>query len=419
MITFVALLMFVQQGMGWSHSTFLCGLLTLPWVLQSFVQVQVRRLRVLPRFLYLFEAGIFLMLVTLSFSFTGKWNSSYWIFLCLFVLCLFCTAHELAARMLYERMLPPRVQRIYDSSKMFFSQSAVVFTYGVMIVLVGTFEVVLYNHPHAIAQSWSMAVYLLAGVYLLLMIANLLLLPLRPVHARPTPEASSAKGITIRWPSFVTASSWKETCFVILSLFFLLLPQSLMFHTRVLFLMSSVADGGLGCSLQWIGLAQGTVGVIAFSAGLGCGHWLLQHVGRRPWLLSPATPRRLYWSMVIPLGLSPFVYWLMTQWPPSGLLPLCAATAVAQLCFGYGLNSCTTFIRRISGERYRSTISYLYIPLVSLVMLPPMALSGWLLVQHGFERFFAVDALLALPAWLAAHLGWKTSPSSPSPQHVL
>ena len=88
------------------------------------------------------------------------------------------------------------------------------------------------------------------------------------------------------------------------------------------------------------------------------------------------------------------------------LLPLCVAAFIAQFCFGYGLNCTMPFIRFISGERYRSTINYLYIPLISLVMLLPMAASGWLVTRLGFPTFFLLDSLLALPAWLAAYLGW-------------
>ena len=405
MITFVALLMFVQQGVGWGASTFLCSLLTVPWLLRSLFRARLSELRWLPWFILGVEAAIFLMLVALAFSFSGGEGTVTRIFLCLVVLCSLCACHDVASQSFYERLLPTRVQRLYDGSKMFFSQSAVVFTYGAMIMLVGTFEVIYCNYSHAIARSWSMAVYLLAGAYLILLISNLLLLPKggrQDVRQERRPDGDLSSRPALPWQA-----RWKSSSLLlVLSLGLVLLPQSIMFHTRVLFLVAPVSDGGLGCSLQWVGLAQGTVGVMAFSAGLGMGQWLLQHVGRRPWLPSTSAPRRLYWSMVIPLGVSPFIYWLMTQRPPSGLLPLCVATAVAQFCFGYGLNSCTMIVRRISGDRYRSTTSYLYIPLIALVMLPPMALSGWLAGRMGFVRFFTLDALLSLPAWVAAAIAY-------------
>ena len=107
MITFVALLMFLQLGIGWEWSTLLCGLLSLPWVLKSFVREKVRRMGGFAIVLRIVEACIFGTLVALAFSFTTstKWRITL-VFKALLVLCFFCAWHELAARMYYERMPP-------------------------------------------------------------------------------------------------------------------------------------------------------------------------------------------------------------------------------------------------------------------------------------------------------------------------
>jgi long-subunit fatty acid transport protein len=60
--------------------------------------------------------------------------------------------------------------------------------------------------------------------------------------------------------------------------------------------------GGLQCTMQEIGFAQGTVGVIAFSIGLFVGRRLIKHY----------TLPRLFWPMALCIVLSPFVYLGMT-----------------------------------------------------------------------------------------------------------
>ena len=393
MITFVAMLMFLQLGIGWAYSTLFCGLLSLPWVLKSFVRQKVRNMG---RFAYVLrgiEAAIFVMLVLLAFSFNGKPTSRYLVFVSLFVLCLFCAWHELAARMYYERMLRPRQQRYYNGSKMFALQASTIFTYGVMIVVVGSLEVFYHNRRHAIALSWSSAIYLLAGLYLLIILYNFLVLRSPRVGDR---RQHDTIGNAVRAEVHVIdrIAHKPHWITIIVALLFFLLPQSLMFYTRVLFLIAPSLEGGLGCSLQWIGLAQGAVGVMAFSLGLGLGHRLYKR-------------RRRFWPQALCMPLSPFVYYVMTIYPPSELLPLCVATFIAQFCFGLGLNGCLVFVRYISGERYRSTINYLYIPLVSFVMLVPVSASGWLAGRLGFHTFFLIDSLLAIPAWLAAYVGYR------------
>ncbi len=390
MITFVALLMFLQLGIGWAFSTLLCALLSLPWVLKSFFRHKVREVGRFALVLKCLETSIFIVLCLLAFSFNVQQRSAYLIFAILFVLCFLCAWHELAARMYYERMLRPRLQRLYNGPKMFSSQVSTVLTYGVMIVLVGFLEVFYHNRRNAISYSWSTAVYLLAGFYLILVLYNFFCLRRPHVHGRHQRETlGSTVMAEIR---VIDRIAHKPHWFaIVVALAFFLLPQSLMFYTRVLFLMAPASEGGLACSLQWVGLAQGTVGVIAFSLGLGLGYRLL-------------TRRHLFWPQALVMPLSPSFYLLMTQFPPSGLLPLCAATFAAQFCFGLGLTACLLFIRYISGERYRSTINYLYIPLVSLVMFPALAASGWLVERAGFTSFFLIDSLLALPAWLAFYV---------------
>ncbi len=390
MITFVAMLMFLQLGIGWETCTLLCALLTLPWVLKSFVRRKVRQAGRFAIVLRGVEVLIFLTLCLLAFSFNTSKASAYLIFTSLFVLCLLCAWHELAARMYYERMLRPRQQRLYNGPKMFASQVSTILTYGVMIVLVGFLEVFYHNRRNAIPYSWSTAVYLLAGFYLLLVLCNLFTLK-QPRISDASQGETLGDAVRAEIRVIDRIAHKPRWLLVVAALGFYLLPQSLMFCTRVLFLMAPVADGGLGCSLQWVGLAQGTVGVIAFSLGLWLGYRL-------------STRRSLFWPQALAMPLSPVVYLVMTQCPPSALLPLCMATFAAQFCFGFGLNGCMVFVRYISGERYRSTINYLYIPVVSLVMLLPLAISGWLARATGFATFFLIDSLLALPSWLAAYV---------------
>ena len=236
----------------------------------------------------------------------------------------------------------------------------------------------------------------LAGVFMLLVFYNCLVLR-RPSVGDDSRSASLAEAVRSEVQVIDRIARKPYWLAVVSGLFFVLLPQSLMFHTRVLFLLASKAEGGLGCTMLQVGFAQGTIGVMAFSIALAIGHRLLMHRG----------VRRTYWLFAIPMGLSPWVYLLMTVVPPVSLLWLCVATFLAQFFFGLGLNLTVAFVRYISGDRYRNTINYLYIPMVALVMFVPMGISGWLLQRFGFQQFFIIDALCALLSWASAALGYS------------
>ena len=383
-VTYVALLMLLQLGLAPAMATLFSALLFVPWVLKSFMRSWVKRVGHFRQQLHIIEAFLFACLVLLAFSFTSPpfftLNTSFLTFLALFAVSLLCAWHELAARMYYERMLRPVFQRLLTAPKLVSSQVAVIFTYGALIFLVGTLEV----YFRQIRYSWSMGCYMAAGLFLLFSFHHLIWLRSPRVGdngAKHSVGASVKAELRIidrirRQPHW-----WKP----VLVLLLLLLPQGLMFHARVLYLYMSNAKGGLQCTMQEIGFAQGTVGVIAFSAGLFLGRWLI----RRHSLES------LFWPMALCIVLSPFVYLGMTVWPPQALWQLCLCTLSAQLLFGFGISVCRLPVGTISGARYRNTINMLQIPLVSAALFVPMAASGWLVEQMGFSSYFLMNALSA------------------------
>jgi len=178
---------------------------------------------------------------------------------------------------------------------------------------------------------------------------------------------------------------------VLLSLFFLLLPQALMFNTRVFFLLASSERGGLDCSFQDVGFAQGTIGVLAFSLGIALGRSMMREYGNRS----------MFGVTAVVLTLSPVPYLLMALYPQIGdMLMLCCMTFVAQLFFGFGLNVCRVYVPYISEQRYRNVTNFLYLPMVASLMVVPMTLSGWLCMELGYQTFFKLCVAIAPVAWI-------------------
>ena len=393
-VTYVALLMLLQLGLAPAEATFCSALLFVPWVLKSFMRPWVSRAGNLRLMLHLIEALLIVSLVLLALSlksspvhfsfFTFHFPSlrsgaggALFTILALLLVSLLCAWHELVAHMYYERTLRPAFQRLFTVPKLVCSQVAVIFTYGALIFLVGTLEV----YFRQIRYSWSVGCYVTAGILLLFAFIHLWTLS-------PTPSPSM--GRDLKWNSPLRGEVRRGLFLT----FLLLLPQALMFHARVLYLYDTHAHGGLQCTIQEIGFAQGTVGVIAFSLGIALGRMLIiRH-----------TLQRLFWPMALSLVLSPFVYLGMTFWPPQSLISLCCCTMTAQFLFGLVLSVCRLPISSISGTRYRNTINMLQIPLVSAAMIIPMALSGWMVEQLGYNTYFLVNALAAPVCLLGIYL---------------
>lgn len=231
-------------------------------------------------------------------------------------------------------------------------------------MFVGSLEVIFRMPTEVLTKrlAWSMECYIIAGGFMLFSLLNVVLLK-NPLVQNPHRYETIRNTVSAELRVLERIKKQPYSQHIILSLFFLLLPQSLMFFTRVFFLLARAKDGGLDCSIPELGFAQGTIGVIAFGVGILTGRQLLRRYGTR----------RMFWWMVVPLTLSPVFYMFMAHEPLVDNLPaICSMCLLAQLFFGFGLNICHAFVRSISGERYRNTIGVFYIPLIAAAMFIPI-----------------------------------------------
>lgn len=384
-VTYVALLMFLQFGADYTMAAIYGAALLLPWLLKSVLYIHVLRMRALKGKIAVGELLILTDLMAIALYLTYGTVRVGVLFLLLVGLSLLLAWHELLTRVYYNKVLPPRQQRLYLGVKMLASQMTLVITYGLLIITAGFFEVFFRSYQ----KAWAMESALVAGVFLVFCAVNLLVLA-APYEASPVFGNHLPQTVKSELKAIVHVRQKPYVGRVLLSLFLLLLPQALLFHTRVFFLMDEVGNGGLSCSVQEVGFAQGTVGVIAFSQGIVLGRLLVRRNGIR----------QLFGLMAVVLPLSPIVYMLMALHPlPSHLVPLCCMTFVAQLCFGFGLNVCGIYVRYLLAQRYRNVVNFLYVPLVVCVMLVPMAASGWLCEVLGYRLFFVACVLLVPLAW--------------------
>ncbi len=380
-ILYVSLLMFLQARVPLALSSLYCGLLFVPWLLRGFLRERAWLSGGGRACLQLLELAMVLVMIAVALCFLWRGFSGFWLFLALLLFSVLAALHDLSSSAFYDAMLPLSARRAWSGVRLFFSQSAVVFTYGMMLMFVGALEVVY----RAIRLSWCQACYALAGVLLLFVVYHLFALPRGgAVQTVAFPRVGLRARLAGR-------GHWR---LALVALFVLLLPQSLLFLSRVVFLLTPSSRGGLGCTLQDVAFAQGAVGVIGYSLGVVLCRGLL-----RSGLLA-----RPFWPLCVALGLSPSVYVVMVAAPPSSLPLLCVATFLAQFLFGFGVPVCGRFVACVGGEPSVATANYVLLPLVALVMLAPVSLSGWLLSVLGFPRFFVLAALLAPFSWVVVAL---------------
>ena len=319
-------------------------------------------------------------------SFTVTSNVKVVVFLLLMLISAsFCAWHELLAEHYYSNVLTRYGRRALGGVKVFASLAAQVLTYGLLIVIAGNFQWYFRYMDDTLSYSWAFVIGLVSVVMMICLLANLKM----PVGDDACSDSVGNDRVLVFGMAELMSKLkgiWNKRMPISVCTL-MLLPQSLLFATRLFFLLSDKDEGGLGCSLMDVGFAQGTVGVIAFSFGIVIGHFAIKRYG---W-------KRAFPSLAVVLGLSPLFYFLMAIGCVSdGFFAVCVMTFFSQLCFGMGVNSCRMLAEHISGKKYSSTVNVLNIPLVALAMVLPIALSGVLLSCMGFERFFALCVLMAI-----------------------
>lgn len=379
-VTFVSLLIFIQTGTSPALSTFYSALLALPWILKPWLK---RQLHNHYSYRHLLASELCLSVVFLAMSVLFSPNSplglhsspslfQFSIFIFQFLLALLTAWHVVLAEYYYHlQARSSKLRRLYSTPRMVVSQAVVIATYGLLIILVGSLQVL----SHSILVSWAIVFKILSGILLLFFLWHLLC-------GRP-------QRVPFRVPDQFLNRSGKVSGRQMLLLFLCLLPQSLMFYARVLYLLAPAGEGGLSRSIQEVGYAHGVVGALSFFLGLTISRL---HAGRHA-------------SLSLVLLLSPFVYLGMTICPPQFLWQICVCTFVAQFAFGYGLHSMLTRLGFFPMSGLRS-------PFVAVVMILPAALSGLLLQHMEFQTYFLVDALTSVVALIGFFFSVKAYPLS-------
>ena len=163
------------------------------------------------------------------------------------------------------------------------------------------------------------------------------------------------------------------------------------------FMLDPRAVGGLGLRTQDVGIAYGTVGVVALTIGGLLGGWLISRGGLK----------RLLWPLVLCMHLPNTVFVALAVWQPDSLAVVSVAVAVEQ--FGYGLGFTAYMVAMLMiaggavGSAVHKTAHYaLCTGFMALGMMLPGMGAGWLQEQLGYVNFFVWACLATLPSFAAA-----------------
>jgi MFS transporter, PAT family, beta-lactamase induction signal transducer AmpG len=259
-----------------------------------------------------------------------------------------------------------------------------------LVFLAGTLE----KRLGAPAMAWAWVFAVLALLFFVGALYHLWALP-RPAQDKPTAQSPHF------WRDFfvVFAAFFKQPDILRVLAFLLLyrFAEAQLLKLVTPFLLDKTNVGGLGLQTTEVGIAYGTVGIIALTLGGLLGGWVISRGGLK----------QMMWPLMICMHLPNTVFIALAVWQPSNLWLISAAIAVEQFGYGFGFTVFMVYMLMVAsgpdGKNEHKTAHYaICTGFMALGMMIPGMWAGWLQTQLGYTQFFIWACVATLPSFIAA-----------------
>ncbi|GMV47175.1 MAG: MFS transporter [Pseudomonadota bacterium] len=422
----LAVVMYKNLGVGNAEIALATSWLYLPWVIKPLwsplVDLFGRKRHWVVALQFTLGAALAMAALALP---APRWFA---LTLAAFWLLAFASAtHDIAADGYYMLALPDeRRQAAYVGVRSTFYRLAMIAGQGGLVVLAGW----LHARSGQMVVAWAAVMALLGAVLAAAALYHAWALP-RPADDRPAPRSAGAAGAarsaaaatsapaaaaaqaTPRTAHTGAIAAWAGDFAQVFAAFFrrpdigrvlafLLLyrfAEAQLLKLVAPFLLDPLAAGGLGLTTQDVGIAYGSFGVAALTAGGLLGGWTISRVGLA----------RALWPLVFAMHLPNALYVALAVAQPQQLALVSAAIALEQFGYGFGFTAYMVYLLQVAGgadgaNPHKTAHYAIGTGFMALGMMLPGMWSGWLQQWLGYRDFFVWCCLATLPSFAAAAL---------------
>lgn len=395
LVVTVAVVMLKNLGLDNGLVALYTSMLYLPWVIKPFWSPFVDIFGSKRRWICAMQLilGASMGIIALSMAF--EW----WLAIALagFWIAAFSSAtHDIAADGFYLLALDRQQQAFFVGIRSTFYRLATLLASGGVVWFTGF----MMSQGMDIAPAWQ-AIF--AGLGITFIIASLW-----HHFALPHPandSVSVARTVTQIFHDFaLTFKTFFERPNIVVALLFMLfyrLPEAFLSKMVQPFLLDSQADGGLGLTVQQVGVANGTCGVIGIVVGGIFGGIIMSRTGLK----------RCLWPMALALTLPSAFYCYLATAQPSNMLLICSGIALEQFGYGFGFTAYMMYLMLFSKGSEFTTSHYAFSTgIMALGLMLPGLIAGHLQLMIGYPAFFAIVMMLCIATFIVTHLVHKTLP---------
>ncbi len=356
--------------------------LYLPWVIKPLWSPVVDLLGTKRSWVYLLQGVVGAAFALLALTVPG--SSFFRYTLAMFWLIAFASAtHDIAADGFYLLALTEQRQAAFVGLRSAFYRAAMIAGQGGLVLMAGK----LAERTGDPRRAWMAVFGLLAALCLSLFAWHRFVLP-RPAVDRPAEEGRGL--FTGFMETFRTFFARRDLALTLGFLLTFRLGEAQAIKMVTPFLLDPAAKGGLGLSTAQVGLAYGTVGMLALTAGGLAGGFMISRMGLKRWL----------WPMTLAVHVPNLAFVLLAIFRPTGLATIASAIAFEQFGYGFGFTAYIMFMVMIADGAHKTAHYAIATGFMALGMMLPGMASGWIQERLGYLNFFIWVCCATLPSIL-------------------
>ncbi len=385
-IAMVSALMYKSMGITDAQIAFWTSLVMLPWTLKPVWGPFLEMFKTKKHFVVATEfiTGISFGLLAFTLPLDGFFRYS---LAFLAIIAFNGATHDIAADGVYINVLTEKLQAQYVGWQGAFYNIAKVFTQGALVYLAGQLEISI-----GVLHAWMIVMGVFGAIMAALGIYHSRFLPSGGVSRQVT---SVREALATFWEVVRTFFEKKHILWGILFIILYRFAEGQAIKIVPLFFKAAREHGGLGLSTSEIGIVYGTFGAVAFVLGSILAGYFTAGRGLRKSLFI------LCCFFNIPFA----VYAFLAITMPTSLYVIGAAVVFEYFGYGFGFVGLTLFMmQQIAPGRYKMAHYAFATGIMSLGMMIPSMLSGFISDWLGYKHFFIWVMIATIPSFMVAWL---------------